>query len=124
VSEQTHHSEVLTHLYDQLKTVFENSEQSIYLYLDDMHKVCNQKFAELLGHDSPDEWAKIEDFMEFVDERSQHTLVSTYRNAMERVIGSTIEVTWKKKGGGTVDTKCILVPISYNGHLMALHFIS
>ena len=124
MSEQTHHSEVLTHLYDQLKTVFENSEQSIYLYLDDVHKVCNQKFAELLGHDSPDEWAKIEDFMEFVDERSQHTLASTYRNAMERVIGSTIEVTWKKKGGGTADTKCILVPISYNGHLLALHFIS
>ena len=124
MGDQTHHLEVLNQVYNQLKVIFEKSEQSMYLYLDDVHKVCNQIFSDLLGYGSPDDWAKTADFMELVDEQSQGTLVTAYQNAMQRLIGSTIEVTWKKKGGGTVDSSCILVPISYNGHLMALHFIS
>src|SRR3972149_7845007 len=118
MGDQTHHLEVLNQVYNQLKVIFEKSEQSMYLYLDDVHKVCNQIFSDLLGYGSPDDWAKTADFMELVDEQSQGTLVTAYQNAMQRLIGSTIEVTWKKKGGGTVDSSCILVPISYNGHLM------
>jgi len=52
------------------------------------------------------------------------SLVTAYRNATERMIGSTIEVTWKKKSGGTVDSTVILVPVAYHGHLFALHFLS
>lgn len=37
---------------------------------------------------------------------------------------TAINVTWQRKSGGTVDTKVILVFISYEGHLFALHFIS
>jgi hypothetical protein len=40
------------------------------------------------------------------------------------MVGSTIEVTWKKNNGQTVDTNVILVPVAYDGHLFALHFLS
>jgi len=50
-------------------------------------------------------------------------LVSTYQNAMNNFVGSSIEVEWKKKTGGKVKTRVILVPFSFNGHLFALHFI-
>jgi len=40
------------------------------------------------------------------------------------MIGSTIDLTWKKKSGGTVDSTVILVPVAYDGHLFALHFLS
>jgi len=43
---------------------------------------------------------------------------------MEEKIGSTIDVAWKMKSGGTVDIVVILVPISYQRHLFALHFVS
>ena len=60
----------------------------------------------------------------FVAEKSQETLVTNYRKAMDKMVGSTFPITWRKKSGGTVDTTVILVPISYEGHLFALHFIS
>jgi len=43
---------------------------------------------------------------------------------MEDKIASDIVVSWKKKTGGSVKTKVIMVPISYDGELLALHFIS
>ena len=121
-----HHEELVKGIFEQLKDIFDSSEQAVYLYLDDVHKVCNKKFASLLGYKSPDEWSKKEiSFTDlFVDEKSQRDLVSAYQNAMEKSIGSTINVTWKRKDGKQVKTTVILVPISYHGHMFALHFIS
>ena len=43
-----------------MKPVLEKSEQAIYLYLHDNHKVRNKKFADLIGYKSPKEWADAE----------------------------------------------------------------
>jgi carbohydrate-binding DOMON domain-containing protein len=126
MNEIEHHEELIRGISKQMKPILESSEQAIYIYLDDVHKVCNKKFASLLGYGSPDEWARVEEPMleVSVDKRSQETLVETYNRAMEKMTGSTISVTWKKKSGGTVDTTVILVPIAYVGTLFALHFVS
>ena len=120
------HGELIQGIYEQLKKVLEESKQAIYVYYDDNHKICNQRFAALLGYKSIEEWSAVnEPFTEaFVKEESQEILVSTYRNTMEDKTGSEIEVSWKKKTGESVKTKVIMVPISYNGELFALHFIS
>ena len=124
-SEQKHHEELVNGFYSQLKQIFDSSEQAIYLYLDDIHKVCNKKFASLLGYSSPAEFAKIDNILEAnVDKKSQQTLVSAYRAAMEKMVGSTISVKIKKNSGSTVDTTIIMVPVAYRGHLFALHFVS
>ncbi len=126
MDEHQHHEELVNGLFNQLKTLFENSSQAIYIYLDDSHKKCNKKFASLLGYKSSSEIDNIEDsFLDtLVSKGSQKLLATTYRNAMEKLIGSTIKVTFKKKGKGEVKTTVILVPIVYNNHLFALHFIS
>jgi len=124
-SQDKHHEELVNGLYEQMKKIFESSEQAMYLYLDDNHKACNSKFAALLGYKSPKEWAEVKGALEpFVAEKSQETLSSTYWNAMNKMIASKIPVTWKKKNGGTVDTNVILVPMAYAGHLFAVHFVS
>jgi len=46
---ESHHEDLVTGLLEQMKIVFESSEQPMYLYLDDVHKACNQKLAALLG---------------------------------------------------------------------------
>ena len=120
-----HHEELIEGLAAQLAVVFSQSEQGVYVYLDDVHKACNRRFASMLGYGSPEKWAAVEDsFPKFVADGSQRTLISAYRGAMEKMAGSTIEVTWNRKSGGTVKTKVILVPIAYEGHLFALHFVS
>ena len=121
-----HHDELLQGLSDQLKEILEGSDQAIYVYLDDTHKVCNQKFADLLGYTSPAEWAAVtEPFPQtFVAENSQSTLIDAFQTAMQQTSGSTLSVTWMRKDKETVETTVILVPISFEGHLFALHFVT
>lgn len=124
-SQQKHHEELVDGLYSQLKEIFDSSYQAIYLYLDDTHKVCNKKFARLLGFSSPEEWAKIENPLEAnVDTTSQSKVVSAYRDAMEKSVASRIEVKLKKKDGILLNASVIMVPITFQGHYFALHFIS
>lgn len=120
------HEELIKGFYGQFKEIFDESKQGIYVYRDDIHKACNQRFASMLGYKSTEEWSIVnEPFPDaFVNEKSQEILVSAYRNAIEDKIGSDIEVSWKKKTGGSVKTKVIIVPISYMGELLAIHFIS
>jgi hypothetical protein len=124
-SQDAHHEELVKGLYEQMKKISESSEQAMYLYLDDNHKACNNKFATLLGYKSPKEWAEVKGALDpFVAEKSQETLSSAYWKAMKQMIASTIPVTWKKKSGENVDTAVILVPMTYKGHLFAVHFVS
>ena len=124
-SEQKHHEELVSGFYNQLKEVFDSSKQAIYLYLDDNHKVCNKKFAKMQGYSSPEEWAKVENPLEVgVDKSSQDAVVSAYRKATEELSASKIDAKLKKKNGETFDASIIMVPVAYQGHLFALHFIS
>ena len=122
------HGALVTGFLKEQKQIFDSSSQAVYAFLDDDCRVCNQKFASLLGYSSPDEWFKVNVHgafpAHFVDDRSQLTLVTAFQNAMEKMTGSTIKVTWKKKSGGTVDTTVILVPVMHGDHPFALHFVS
>jgi len=125
INEEQHHEELIKGIAKQLESILDSSQQAIYIYLDDIHKICNEKFSSLMGYGSPEEWAKVEDSFEtFVDRSSQETLVKAYRQAMEKFIPSNIKVTWKKKSGGTIATAVVMVPIAFDGHIFALHFIS
>ena len=123
-TQEQHHQELVNGLFSQLKEIFNSSKQAIYIYLDDAHKICNKRFASLLQYKSSKEWANDKDTLSSVDKKSQETLVSAYADAMEKMIGTTIPVTWKRKDGKKIDTNVILVPIMYNKHLLALHFVS
>ena len=124
---KTHpHEDIINGAYEQFKGVLEESKQAIYIYYDDSHKICNQQFASMLGYYSVEEWSSVDEpFPEtFVMDESQENLISAYRKAREEKIASEIEVSWKKKTGASVKSRVILVPISYNGKLLALHFIT
>jgi len=53
----------------------------------DTHKICNHKFASLLGYTSPEELLAVEKpFTEaFVEDESQEILVSTYRKCQWKI---------------------------------------
>jgi PAS domain-containing protein len=124
-TESRDHAAIIQAVTEELRLVFEGSPQGMYIYLDETHKVCNQRFAEMLGYDSPTDWDRPASFTDqYVVLESQHTLESTYQEAMQRQVGATIDVTWKRRDGGSVDTSVILVPIAFGGELMALHFIT
>ena len=121
-----HGKEFMDEISKEYSEILQNSKQAVYIYFDDELKVCNKNFSNLLGYQSPEEWAVVKtNFPEaFVAEESQEDLVSAYQNAMEKMTASQQEITWKKKNGEQVKTKVILVPIAFKDHLFALHFVS
>ncbi len=123
--DSAHHEELVNGLYNQMKRILDSSEQPIFIYLDDNHKICNQRFASFLGYKSPQDWAKIQGFLEvYVDEHSRNTLMTAYWNAANKMVASTINLTWQKKDNTKVDSTMILVPMAYEGHILSVHFIT
>ena len=125
MNEHEHHDAAMHDLEREYRELLETSEQGVYLYLDDVHKLCNARFARLLGYASPEEWARVQrPFPEaFVAAQSHEPLISAYQDAIDRLVASTFPATWKRQDGGTVDSTVILVPVAYQGHLLALHFV-
>lgn len=122
------HEDLIKGFIEEQGEIFDNSAQAMYVFLDDDSRACNGKFARLLGYTSADEWRKADTKdgfpSAFVDEKSQEALIYAYQAAMKNKVASTIKVAWKKKTGGTVETTVTLLPIAYQGHLFALHFVS
>jgi hypothetical protein len=79
----------------------------------------------MLGFKSPLEWAEKQGFLDvYVAEKSRETLSSAYFNAMEKKVASTIQLTWMKKDGATINSTMILVPMFFQGHLFSVHFVT
>jgi hypothetical protein len=123
---QHEHDTTIEEVRKQFGVILKESRQAIYAYLDDTHKLCNERFASMLGYESAEEWSRVtKPFTEvFVQEKSRHSLVSAFQEAMESKSASIIHIAWKKKAGGSINTQVILVPISVKGELLALHYIT
>jgi len=119
------HQALLDNIHQQLKPLFDNSKQGMYVFLDDQHSVCNAKFAKLLGFKTPAEWAKVNtSFLDaYVAPDSQDTLANAYRAAMEEGTPSQISVTWLGKDGKKVKTSVTLAPLVFDNHLVAIHWV-
>ena len=110
MNDHDHHDEFMRDVAKELDEILEESEQGVYVYLDDGHKLCNARFATLLGYPSPEAWAAVDEPfpMVFVAPESRETLIAAYQDAMDRLAGSSSRVTWRTLSGGTVDTDVIL----------------
>jgi hypothetical protein len=123
--DSAHHEELVNGLYNQMKKILETSNQPIFIYLDDNHKICNQQFASFLGYKTPQDWANIQGFLEvYVDEGSRETLMNAYWNAANNMDASTINLTWMRTDKTKVDSTMILVPMAYEGHILSVHFVT
>ena len=110
---------------EQFSDILNDSYQGIYIYLDEHHKVFNERFASLLGYDAKELTCLSENFLDScVTKKSKEVLTSAYDRATRNLSASKFYITWIKKDGGLVDTQVILVPIEYEGQILALHFLS
>lgn len=125
MDEDKHHEELVKGIKEQMKRVLEKSPQAVYLYLDDNHKVCNKKFADLLGYKSPKEWADTEAPLADVVEDDQQSVIDAYMDASEKMVANALEVRMKNvKTGKIVKTRMIIAPVGHAGHVFTAHFFS
>ena len=125
MDEQQHHEELVKGITEQMKPVLQNSGQAIYIYLDDTHKVCNKKLADLLGYKSTKEWADTEAPLSDVVEEDQQNVIDAYMNASEKMLASSVDVRVKHiKTGKVIKTRMIIAPVGHAGHVFTAHFFS
>jgi PAS domain S-box-containing protein len=118
------HEHVLSGLLEQLMPVFALSPDGVYLYLDDTHKVCNKRMADMFGM-TIEEWRKVPNFLEgFVAPQDRELVASNYR---DHVTALSRPVTFRfhalRKDGGTFLAETDMIPVSWNGHPLAYHFV-
>ena len=125
MAKQEHHAELINGIAERMNILLKESKRAIYIYLDDSHKVCNKKFADLLGYKSQRVWADAEAPFSDVLEKDQKKVIDAYMNASEKGIASSIDVKMKNiKTEGILKINMIIAPTIYQGHIFTVHFLS
>jgi PAS domain S-box-containing protein len=120
----TDHATLIGELAEQLAPVLRNSPDGVYLWLDEAHKVCNPRLAEMFGY-SVEEWCAAPTFLEtFVAEDDRYLYSWNYHN---RVAALAFPVTFRfnglRKDGSTFPAETDMIPLSWRGHAVAYHFV-
>jgi hypothetical protein len=120
------HEEWLAAIGTQLAPIFDNSREGVYVYLDDRHKICNEKLAKMWGYRSAAEWAATPDFLEsFVASQPDRVQVSTtyHQHVHRELTAYDLRYTVKRKDGRKIKVVARTVPLAYDGQLFAYTFI-
>src|SRR3989344_6899464 len=88
-----HYEHLVKEIAEQFEPVLSKSPQGIYIYLDDEHKICNKKFADMLGYKSIEEWVSNETPVGDVLEEDQEKVIKAYGEACEHFKASKLSVS-------------------------------
>jgi hypothetical protein len=122
---EVHHEELVNGIAEQMKPILDGSKQAVYIYLDDEHKVCNQKMADLVGMKSAREWAEAEAPLADVVEEDQPAVIKAYENASVKMKAGHLAIgIHNSQTGKIVKTDMVVVPVAYMGHVFTMHFLS
>jgi PAS domain S-box-containing protein len=118
------HEHMLSELLEQFMPVFSHSPDGVYLYLDENHKVCNTRMADMFGL-TVEEWRKVPNFLEsFVAAQDRELFASNYG---EHVAELKNPVSFRfhgvRKNGEIFLAETEMIPFSWNGHPIAYHFV-
>ena len=118
------HSKIMQELAKQFGPVLKSSPMGVYLYLDDNHKICNERLARMFGI-SAEEWAKTGSFLDdFVDPRDQKLFAANYQHHIAQLTHPiTFEFRARRKDGTPFMAETDMIPISWHGKPVAYHFV-
>jgi PAS domain S-box-containing protein len=117
------HVKILRELGEQMQPMFDKSPEGIYLYIDEVHKICNQRFARMFGL-TVDEWEKMEGFVNSHAAESDQEMI--VRNYQKHIQGDMTPVRFRFKGvrkdRSTFNCELDMIPFPWRGEMLALHF--
>jgi sugar diacid utilization regulator len=125
MAQEEHHEKLVEGIAEQLGLILKKSKQAVYIYLDDIHKVCNEKFAKMLGYKSAKEWAAIHMPLADVDEADQDKVIAAHEKATEQFMASCLDIAFRNvKTNKLTKARMIKAPMVYQGHVFEIHFLS
>ena len=118
------HEEAIPRLAEHLQPVFEASPDGVYVWLDETHWTCNEKFAELFGFTIA-ELENTPNFLQLrVHEDDQERFSSNYWNRVQELASPvTFRFRGVRKDGSTFPAETDMIPLTFGGHTIAYHFV-
>ena len=118
------HAEILSEIAEHLRPVLEYSPDGVYLWVDEDHMVCNERFASLFGATAA-EWNKRPPlFEDIIDEEDMGMYAWNFQTRVARLM---YPVTFRFRGrrldGTTFGGETDMIPITYRDHVIAYHFV-
>jgi PAS domain S-box-containing protein len=125
VVEAVPHERAMIELAEHLRPVFEVSPDGVYVWLDEEHWICSERFATIFGYDSPAELNDTPHLLQrLVHEDDQAAFSYNYWN---RVQALAFPVTFRFKGVCKDGSSCLvetdMIPLTFGGHTFAYHFV-
>jgi len=123
MAEEHEHVKILKELGEQFRPMFEKSPEGIYLYIDEVHKICSERFAKMFGL-TVTEWEEMEGFVnKHVAEEDVEMVVQTYH---EHIHQSLTPARFRgdciRKNGSRFKVEVDMIPFPWRGEMVALHF--
>ena len=121
VSHDVATKELAEHLYP----IFEASPDGVYVWLDEEHWICSQRFATLFGYESPDELNDTPGLLQrIVHEDDQQLFSWSYWNRIQSMaFPTTLRFRGVRKDGSEIQVETDMIPLTYGGHTFAYHFV-
>ncbi len=117
------HEKILKELNEQFQPLFQNSGDGIYLYIDEVHKICNERFAKMFGL-TVKEWQAMEGFVnKHAVEEDQELIINNYHQHIHQSL-TPVRFRFRaiRKDGSKFEAETDMIPFPWRGEMLALHF--
>lgn len=121
---ENEHEKMMQEIGRHFEAIMESSPDGVYLWFDDENKICNKRLADMLGY-TMEEWQEIPDFLnQCVVEADREKVAKNYQLHVENL---TNPITFRfgaiRQDGSTFEAETDMIPISWDGHAIAYHFV-
>ena len=122
--EAKEHEQMLREMEEQFRPLFDRSPVGVYLYVTDVHKICNERMAQMHGM-TVEEWRNTSTFLnDFIAEEDREMYAKNYQH---HVAGLRHPITFRfrglRKDGSTFAAETDMIPLSWRGQAVAYHFV-
>ena len=118
------HIKILKEISEQFQPLFQNSPDGIYIYIDEVHKICSERFAKMFGL-SVAEWEAMEGFVnKHAAKEDQDMFINTYHEHIhQKLTPARFRLKALRKDGSSFQAEIDMVPFPWGGEMLALHFV-
>ena len=118
------HVKILKEISEQFQPLFQKSTDGIYIYIDEVHRICSERFARMFGL-TVAEWEAMEGFVnKHTAEQDVEGFINNYQtHIQQKLTPVTFRFKALRKDGSSFPAEVNMIPFPWRGEMLALHFV-
>ena len=124
MAEEHEHVKILRELSEQFQPLFQKCPEGVYLYIDEVHKICSERLAKMFGL-TVSEWEAMEGFVnKHAAEGDVEKIVTNYNEHIhQKLTPSRFRFKGVRKDGSTFQAETDMIPFPWRGEMLAFQFM-